>query len=106
VARLSDELISALNIPKLPSGVPQRLEDGLRARIDALLFQLREAKRERYIPAIETRLVRDAQQAVLTANELGLEDAEVYYATFRHLVEELGYERVEAGFAKGRDGGE
>jgi hypothetical protein len=46
------------------------------------------------------RLVRDAYRAVLTAYELGLPDCETHYASFRQLVEELGYERVDVGFRK------
>jgi hypothetical protein len=100
VAQLTDELIAALNIPSLPEGVPQRLEEALRARIDACLFHLRERRHDRLIPALEIRLVREAHSAVLTACELGLRDGKVYFATLRKLLEEMGYERTEVGFRR------
>jgi hypothetical protein len=96
----TDEFIADLDIPALPEGIPQRLEEGLRARVNALLFQLREAKRERWVKVLEVRLVREAFRAVLAAHELAIADSEVLYATFRHLVEELGYESVDVGFVK------
>ena len=66
----------------------------------ALVFPENLAKNERYIKPLEVRLVRDALRAVLTAHELGLPDNEIIYAQFRHLVEELGYRSVDAGFVK------
>lgn len=100
VANLTDDLIDELHIPELPEGIPQRLDAALNQRINALLFRLREAKHDRFFPALEIRLLRDAHQAVLTACELGATDAKVHYAAFRKLLEELGYERVEVGFRK------
>ena len=96
----TDEFIADLNIPQLPEGIPQRLEEGLRARVNALLFQLREAKREQWVKVLEVRLVREAFRAVLTAHELAIGDADVLYATFRHLVDELGYDATDVGFVK------
>jgi hypothetical protein len=96
----SDDFIADLDIPKLPDGIPQRLEEALHARVNALLFQLREAKKEHWVKVLEVRLVREAFRAVLTAHELGLADSEVLYANFRHLVEELGYESTDVGFVK------
>jgi hypothetical protein len=96
----TDDFIADLNLPQLPEGIPQRLEEGLHARINALLFQLREAKREQWVKPLEVRLVREAFRAVLTAHELALPDADVLYASFRHLVAELGYERADVGFVK------
>lgn len=89
-----------LGVPTLPEGIPQRLEDAIKARIDAFLYHLRDAKKTEYVKPIEIRLVRDAHRAVLTAFELKISGCEVYYATFRKLVEELGYERTEAGYRK------
>ena len=83
LSHISDDFVAELNIPPLPESVPQRLADAVERRVQALLFHLREAYR-----------------AVLTAYELNLPDCEAHYATFRQLVEELGYERVEVGFAK------
>lgn len=101
VGDYSDDFIAELGLPELPGNIPQRLEDALRARIKALFFRLHEAKSEKYVLAIEIRLVREAMQAVLTAHELGLSDSEALYATFRQLVQELGYESTQVGFAKG-----
>jgi len=97
---ISDDFIAGLSIPPLPEGVPQRLADAVVRRVQALLFHLREAKRQQYARTLEIRLVREAFGAVLTACELHLPDCEVYYATFRQLVDELGYERLEVGFTK------
>lgn len=93
-------MVADLNIPRLPESIPQRLESAIQARVEAYLFQLREATRVRYVRPLEVRLLRDAHRAVLTACELKIHDAEVYYAQFRHLAQELGYERVEVGFRK------
>jgi hypothetical protein len=100
VAHFTDDFIEELGIPALPDGIPQRLEDALKARIEAFLYHLREAKKTEYVRPIEMRLVRDAHRAVLTAYELKVPGAQVYYATFRKAVEELGYERCEAGYRK------
>jgi hypothetical protein len=100
VEHLTEELVAELAIPPLPEGVPQRLADAIERRVQALLYRLREASTRRYVGALEIRLVRDAFRAVLTAYELRMPDAEAHYATFRKLVEELGYERVEVGFRK------
>jgi len=96
----TDEFIADLNLPPLPEGIPQRLEEGLRARVNALLFQLREAKREQWVKVLEVRLVREAFRAVLTAHELAIADCDVLYATFRRLVDELGYEPTDVGFVR------
>jgi hypothetical protein len=95
---VTEELIKELSIPSLPDNIPQRLEDALVARIEALLFHLREAKAKRYIRALQIRLARDTQRAVLTAYELHVRNAEAYYATFRGLLEELGFEKTDVGF--------
>jgi len=102
VANYSDDFIQELAIPPLPEAIPQRLEEALRARINALFFRLREAKKEQYIKVLEVRLVRETYQAVLTAHELGIADSEVLYAAFRHLIEDLGYEAADIGFSKRR----
>lgn len=100
LAHLSDDFVAELNIPPLPESLPQRLADAMDRRVQALLYHLREARRREYVRALEIRLVRDTYRAVLTAYELDLPNCEVYYATFRQLVEDLGYQRVEVGFAK------
>ena len=100
VAHLTDDFIKAMNIPELPESIPERLAEAVRRRVQALLFCLQEAKRKRYVGALEVRLVRDAHRAVLTAYELGLAEGEVFYARFRDLVEALGYERTDIGFTK------
>jgi hypothetical protein len=100
VSNLTDDLMEQMEIPPLPETVPQRLADAVQRRIAALLYQLREARRRAYVGPLEVRLVRDAYRAVLTAYELQLPESEVHYATFRQLVEDLGYERVEVGFRK------
>jgi len=100
VKNITDDLLVELNIPALPENVPQRLEDALRARIEALLFQLRECTHKHYVVALELRLVREAHSAVLTACELNIRDGRIYFATFRKLIEELGYERTEVGFRR------
>lgn len=100
VANMTDGLVASLNIPALSANVPQRLQDDLKARIDALLFALREARQRQYVRALEIRLVRDAMGAVLTAHELGLKDADVWWAELRHLAEDLGFERTDVGFMK------
>jgi len=105
VGNYTDDFMEELDLPTLPGKIPRRLEVALRARIKALLYRLREAKSERYVRLIEIRLVRDAMQAVLTAHELGLSDSEALYAEFRKLVEALGYESTQVGFAKGREEG-
>ncbi len=102
-AHLSDEFIDALSIPELPDNIPERLAEAVRRRVNALLYALKVAKKERYVPALEIRLVRDAHRAVLTAYELNMSDGEVFYASFRKLVEELGYERTDVGFSKPPD---
>ena len=100
VAHLTDEFIDEMNIPELPESIPTRLAEAVRRRVQALLYCLQEAKRQRYVGALEVRLVRDAHRAVLTAYELGLPDGEIFYAKFRGLVQDLGYERTEIGFTK------
>jgi hypothetical protein len=98
----AEDFIEDLHLPALPDAIPERLEDALRARVEALLYHLRSAKKEGYIPVLEVRLVREAQRAVLTAYELGLHDREVLYATFRRLVLDLGYVPADVGFCKDR----
>ena len=105
VANVSEDFIKGLNIPALPEGIPSRLEDALRARISSLLFHLREAKRERYVKVLEVRLAREAHRAVLTAHELHLRDAEVLYAQFRRLLEDLGYRSTDVGFTRVQEEG-
>jgi hypothetical protein len=100
VAHLTDDLIEGLDLPKLPEGIPVRLAAAIRRRAQAYLFALKEAKKEQYVRVLEIRLIRDAHRAVLTAYELGIQDAEVFYAEFRQLVEELGYERTDIGFKR------
>ena len=100
LSNMTDDLIRELNIPELPDGIPQRLEEAIQARVNALLYHLRESKKQRYVKALEMRLVRDAFRAVLTAYELGVADAEVLYATFRHLLDELGYQSADIGFVR------
>lgn len=100
----TDDFIADLNLPGLPEGIPQRLEEALHARVNALLFQLREAKKEQWVKVLEVRLVREAFRAVVTAHELRIPDSEVLYATFRRLVDELGYESTDVGFVKRADG--
>jgi hypothetical protein len=100
VAHLTDDLIEGLDIPKLPETIPDRLADAIRRRAQAYLFALKEAKQQQYVRVLEIRLVRDAHRAVLTAYELGLPEAEVFYAGFRRLVEDLGYERTDVGFRR------
>ncbi|MFC1609508.1 hypothetical protein ACFL6C_00990 [Myxococcota bacterium] len=103
VANLTDGFFNDLNIPALPDHVPLRLEEAIKARVDALLFHVREAKQKQYVAALEIRIIREAHRAVLAADELKIPDAKVHYATFRRLLEELGYERTEVGFMKKRD---
>ncbi len=100
VMHLTDDFVKDLEIPALPDKVPARLSDAIRRRVQAYLFYLKEARGERYVPAMEVRLIRDAQRAVLTAFELNLSEREVMYAEFRQAVEALGYERAEAGYRK------
>ncbi len=100
VSNYTDDFMEDLDLPTLPGNIPQRLADALYVRIKALLYQLREARTERYVQTIEIRLVRETLQAVLTAHELGLSDSEALYAEFRHLVQDLGYESTQVGFAK------
>lgn len=101
LSHVTDELMKEFNIPALPENVPARLEEAIRKRVQALLYAIKEARTRRYAPVLETRLIRDAYRAVLTAYELGLADGEVYFAQFRSLVEEMGYERAAIGFKKG-----
>lgn len=103
VASATDDFIEELDIPELPSNIPNRLEEGIRSRVEALLFHLKEAKHEQFVHPLEIRLVRDAHRAVLAAVELGLKDGEVWYATFRALIKELGYRRSDIGFTKARE---
>jgi len=98
VADASDIHMDDMNLPELPGRIPDRLASALESRVEALFYELQRAKRAGYIPPLEIRLVRDAHRAVLTACELGLPEGEVYYARFRALVEELGYERTDVGF--------
>jgi hypothetical protein len=100
LTHISDDFIEELDIPRLPEKIPERLEEAIRKRVNAYLYYLREARRDRYVPALEVRLLRDAHRAVLTAYELGLPDGEVFYASFRTLAEELGYERTAVGYGK------
>ncbi len=100
VSNYTDDFMEDLDLPTLPGKISQRLSDALHSRIKALLYQLREARTERYVQTIEIRLVREALGAVLTAHELGLSDSEALYAEFRRLVEALGYESTQVGFAK------
>ena len=100
VVNVSEDFIRDLDIPALPENIPQRLEEAIRARVNALFFHLREAAKERYVKVLEVRLVREAFRAVLTAHELRLADSEVLYATFRRLVDELGYDSADVGFMK------
>jgi hypothetical protein len=101
---LSAEFVAELNLPELPDSIPDRLAEAVRRRVTAFLYWLKVAKKDQYASPLEIRLVRDAHRAVLTAYELGLTEAEVYYASFRKLVEALGYERTDVGFTKLRDG--
>jgi hypothetical protein len=100
VAHLTDDFVESLDIPPLPDSIPARLENALRRRIMAFMHYLKSARKQRYVGALELRLVRDAHRAVLTAYELGLADAEALYGDFRKLVEELGYERTEVGYRR------
>ena len=99
VSDVSNAHMVELNLPSLPSRIPDRLATALRCRVEALLYELEQAKRARYIAPLEIRLVRDTHRAVLTACELGLSEGEVFYARFRDLVEAMGYERTEVGFS-------
>ena len=103
VSHLTDELVGDLDIPGLPDSIPSRLTDAVGRRAEAYLYALKEATQQRYITALEVRLLRDAHRVVLTAYELGLPDGPVYYARFRALAEQLGYERTEVGFKRGED---
>jgi len=98
VADVSDGHMDGLNLPELPSRIPDRLSSALRSRVEALLYELDQASRSRYIAPLEIRLVRDAHRAVLTACELGLSEGEVFYARLRALLKEMGYERTDVGF--------
>ncbi len=100
VMHLTDDFARDLNVPALPERIPDRLADALRKRVQAYLYHLQKARGGRYAPAMEIRLIRDAQRAVLTAFELNLSDGEVIYAEFRRAVEALGYQRCEAGYRK------
>jgi hypothetical protein len=100
VEHFAREFIDEMNIPSLPERIPQRMEEAIRRRVMAFLYQLKLAKKQGYVEAVEIHLVRDAHRAVLTAYELGLADSQEYYASFRQLVAELGYERTEIGFRK------
>ncbi len=100
VANLTDDFMEQLNLPQLPERIPARLEEALHKRINGLLYHMRVSTQERYVGAMELRLVRDAHRVVLTAYELGIKDSETYYATFRRLAEDLGYERCEIGYRK------
>ena len=100
VANVTDEFVDSLNIPDLPPNIPDRLADGIKQRIEAFLYHLKESRKARYAPILELRLVRDAHRAVLTAYELALPEAEVFYARFRRLVEDLGYVRTEVGYTR------
>ncbi len=102
----TDEFIADLNLPQLPEAIPQRLEEALHARVNALLFQLREAKKQQWVKVLEVRLVREAFRAVVTAHEFQIQDCDVFYANFRHLVDELGYESTDVGFVKREPPGE
>ncbi len=103
VAHLTDEFIRDLDLPALPDGLPDRLTSAVRERVNAHLYRLKEAKQVQWHKPFEVRLVRDAHRIVLAAYELGLPEAEAYYATFRQLVEDLGYERVDVGFRRRDD---
>ena len=100
VMHLTDDFARGLNVPALPDRIPDRLADALKRRVQAYIFHLQQASGGRYAPAMEIRLIRDAQRAVLTAFELNLPDREVTYAEFRRAVEALGYQRCEAGYRK------
>lgn len=100
VAHLTDEFVEGLNIPPLPDKVPDRLASAVHERTEALLFHLEQARQKAYAYPFEVRLVRDTHRIVLTAWELGLPSAEVQYARFRQLADELGYERVSVGLHK------
>lgn len=102
VANLTDDFMEDFQIPPLPENIPQRLEQAIKARVNSYLFHLKEAKKQKYVGALEIRLVRDAHRAVLTAYELNLTEAEAYYAEFRTLVERLGFSRVDVGFVRSR----
>jgi hypothetical protein len=93
-------MIDDFDIPRLPESIPNRLAHAVQTRVEAYLYQLREAVKTRYVRPLEVRLMRDAHRAVLTACELDLKDSLVWYAKFRRLAIELGYERTEVGFRK------
>lgn len=99
---LTDDFMAQLDIPKLPDRIPDRLATALRNRIQGFLFCLRESRSDRFVEALEIRIMRDAHRAVLTAYELKLADSEVHYAAFRQLADELGYERTDVGLRKRR----
>jgi len=103
VENYSNEFAADLDIPPLPDSLPNRLEEAIAARVEAFLFRLKEAQQNRYVRALEIRLIRDAHAAVLTAYELRLRNAGVWYARFREAVEALGYERTDIGFTKVSD---
>ncbi len=100
VMHLTDDIIDSLDIPTLPGNLPDRLVTTLQRRIKALFYYLEASRNNRYAGALELRLVRDAHRAVLTAYELGLDDAEQQYAAFKNLVVELGYERTDVGYRR------
>lgn len=103
VENYSDDFAAELDIPPLPDSLPNRLEEAIAARVEAFLYQLNQAQQRPYVRALEIRLIRDAHAAVLTAYELGLRDAGVWYAKFRETVEAMGYERTDVGFKKRDD---
>jgi hypothetical protein len=103
VAHLTDEFINDLQLPELPGGIPDRLSNAVRERVNAHLFRLKEAKQVQWHKPFEVRLVRDAHRIVLTAYELGMPEAEAYYATFRQLAEDLGYRRADVGYQRRED---
>ena len=103
MAHITDDFVEDLGIPPLPGKLPDRLAHAIEARVESLLFHLKDARSKQYARPFELRLVRDAHRIVLTAYELGMSESEAWYARFKELAEELGYERTDVGYRKVRD---
>ncbi|MFC1754455.1 hypothetical protein ACFL96_13855 [Thermoproteota archaeon] len=92
-------LETELHIPEL-SSVPERLEQSIKSRTEQCLHYLKWMNSQDYATPYEVRLIVETRDMISTAKMLGINDADRYYAQFKNLVEDLGYERIDRGFKK------
>ena len=99
VAHLTDDFIAELSLPQVgraSKGIQRKLVE----RTFSLLHELEGLAESKYDLLHEVVLIEEAQRCVFAHYELDISESEIKYASFRKIVEGLGYERNAAGFTK------